>query len=494
MSIRRLRGRRLAARHPAAGVLRRSAVSVRFPEQAAPSAPVRAAFRRVLGLRDATALVAGSMIGSGIFIVSAQMTRELGSAGWLLVVWMAAGAMTVTAAWLYGELAARFPRAGGQYVYLREAFGPLVGFLYGWTLFLVIQTGTIAAVAVAFARYTAVLVPPLEGVALAPGLSGERLLAIALIAVLTALNCRGIEVGKTIQNSFTLAKIAALLALIAACFALGYSPEVVRHNLATAWTREGAALPLAGAIGSAMVGALFSSDAWNNVTFAAEEVRVPERTIPRALVGGTLLVVLLYLATNLGYLAVLPALGSPTGTDPLGRGIAYAERDRVATAAMEALLGPVGVTAIAAAIVASTLGCANGLVLSGARVSYAMAHDGLFFRIAARLSPAGTPTTALVLQGIWAAALTLSGTYGELLDYVVFAALLFYVLTVSAIWRYPDMLTPQRRAAAIGYVLAAGAVMVDLLLVKPRFTWPGLVIVLSGIPVYAWWRRRPVTC
>jgi len=430
------------------------------------------------------------MIGSGIFIVSAQMTRELGSAGWLLVVWLAAGAMTVTAAWLYGELAARFPHAGGQYVYLREAFGPLVGFLYGWTLFLVIQTGTIAAVAVAFARYTTVLVPALDGATLLPGLSAERALAIALIAVLTALNCRGIEVGKAIQNVFTVAKIAALLALIAACFGLGYSADVVRHNLVTAWTREGTALPLAGAIGSAMVGALFSSDAWNNVTFAAEEVHRPERTIPRALVGGTLLVVLLYLAANLGYLVVLPALGSPAGAGPLGHGIAYAERDRVATAVMEVLLGPAGVTAIAAAIVVSTLGCVNGLVLSGARVSYAMAQHGLFFGIAGRLSDAGTPAVALALQGIWAAALTLSGTYGELLDYVIFAALLFYVLTVSAVWRYPELLTPARRVAAVGYVIAAGAVMVDLLLVKPRFTWPGLLIVVSGVPVYAWWHRR----
>jgi len=430
------------------------------------------------------------MIGSGIFIVSAQMTRELGSAGWLLVVWLAAGIMTVTAAWLYGELAARFPHAGGQYVYLREAFGPLVGFLYGWTLFLVIQTGTIAAVAVAFARYTAVLLPAIDGVNLAPGLSAERALAIALIAALTALNCRGIEVGKAIQNVFTVAKIAALLALIAACFALGYSADVVRHNLAMAWTREGTALPLAGAIGSAMVGALFSSDAWNNVTFAAEEVRRPEHTIPRALVGGTLLVVLLYLAANLGYLVVLPALGSPAGAGPLQHGIAHAERDRVATVVMEALFGPVGVTTIAAAIVISTLGCVNGLVLSGARVSYAMAGDGLFFGIAGRLSHTGTPAVALVLQGVWASVLTLTGTYGELLDYVIFAALLFYVLTVSAIWRYPELLTPARRVAAVGYVVAAGAVMVDLLLVKPRFTWPGLLIVVSGVPVYGWWRRR----
>jgi len=448
-------------------------------------------FHRVLGLTDATALVAGSMIGSGIFIVSAQMTRELGSAGWLLAVWLLAGAMTVVAAALYGELVVRFPHAGGQYVYLREAFGPLVGFLYGWTLFLVIQTGTIAAVAVAFARFTAVLVPGMDGTDLVPGLSAERALAIALVGVLTAANCRGVEVGRSIQNVFTFAKIAALLALIALCLLVGFSADVVAHNTATLWTRQPAApLSLAAAIGSAMVGALFSADAWNNVTFAAEEVRDPERTVRRALVVGTTLVVLIYLAANLGYLAVLPAVGSPSAADPLGRGIAHATRDRVATAAMEVLLGPAGVLAMAAAIMVSTFGCVNGLILSGARVSYAMARDGLFFAAAGRLSRTGAPAIALTLQGVWAAALTLSGTYGDLLDYVIFAALLFYALTVAAALRY----APARSTRALGlaYIVTAAAVMIDLLIVKPRFTWPGLLIVASGVPVYAWWSRRRV--
>lgn len=444
-------------------------------------------FHRALGLTDATALVAGSMIGSGIFIVSAQMTRELGSAGWLLAVWIIAGAMTVVSAALYGNLVTRFPRAGGQYVYLREVFGPLVGFLYGWTLFLVIQTGTIAAVAVAFARFAAVIVPGMDGAQALPGLSAERALAIALIAALTAANCRGVEVGKAIQNVFTFAKVAAVVALIVLCAVAG-SGHMLASNLAAPFTRaSGTELSLAGAIGSAMVGALFSADAWNNVTFAAEEVRDPERTVPRALVAGTTLVILLYLAANLAYLCVLPALGSPDATDPLGRGIAYAARDRVATAAMEVVLGPAGVVAMAAAIMISTFGCVNGLILSGARVTYAMARDDLFFAPAGRLSAAGVPTFALVAQGVWAAVLTLSGTYGDLLDYVIFAALLFYALTVAATLRYATR--PLARVLAVGYVVMAAAVMLDLLVVKPRFTWPGLLIVLSGTPVYAYWVR-----
>jgi APA family basic amino acid/polyamine antiporter len=445
-------------------------------------------FHRALGLPDATALVAGSMIGSGIFIVPAEMMRALGSPGWLLAVWLLAGAMTVTAAALYGDLVVRHPRAGGQYVYLREGFGPLVGFLYGWTLFLVIQTGTIAAVAVAFARFTAVLVPGMDGRELGLGLTAERALAIAVIAALTIANCRGIEVGKRIQNVFTVAKLAALIGLIALCLG-AYSPAVAAANFTAPWHRDPAAtLPIAAAIGSAIVGALFSADAWNNLTFAAEEVHEPGRTIPRALVAGAGLVILIYLAANVAYLLVLPAMGSPDGGTPLARGIAHASRDRVATAAVEALLGPIGVAAMALAIMISTFGCVNGLILSGARVSYAMARDGLFFPAAGRLSATGAPAYALVVQGLWAAALTLTGTYGDLLDYVIFAALLFYALTVVAAARATT--SRGKRALAAAYVVIAAAIMIDLLVVKPRFTWPGLAIVLSGVPVYAWWRRR----
>ncbi len=439
-------------------------------------------------------LVAGSMIGSGIFLVSAQMTRELGSPGWLMVVWLTAGVMTVTAAARYGGLVARFPRAGGQYVYLRESFGPLVGFLYGWTLFLVIQTGTIAAVAVAFARFTAVLVPAIEAGDVLPGVSGERAVAIALVALLTAANCRGVELGKTIQNVFTVAKLAALAAVIALCAVYAASHGVPTVNLTAPFARAPTALPLAAAIGSAMVGALFSADAWNNVGFAAEEVRRPEHTVSRAMVLGTTLVFVLYLLTNLVYLAVLPAIGTADAATPLARGVAYATRERVATAAMEVVLGRAGVITVALAIMISTFGCVNGLVLSGGRATYAMARDGLFFSAASRLTARGVPAAALALQGIWAAALTLTGTYGDLLDYVIFAALLFYALTVAATLRY-DRDSQAGRIISVLYVVAAGAVMLDLLIVKPRFTWPGLLIVLAGVPVYAWWRRAspPVT-
>jgi APA family basic amino acid/polyamine antiporter len=447
-------------------------------------------FHRVLGLLDATTLVAGSMIGSGIFIVSAQMTRELGSSGWLLVPWLVAGAMTVIAAWRYGGLVARFPRAGGQYVYLRESFGPLVGFLYGWTLFLVIQTGTIAAVAVAFARFTAVLLPGLDTPVLVAGLSAERMVAIALIALLTAANCRGVELGKTIQNVFTFAKIAGLLVLILVCALYAMQHGVPAANVTAPFERAATALPLATALGSAMVGALFSADAWNNVAFASEEIRRPEHTIPRAMVLGTTLVFVLYLAANLAYLAVLPALGSPEGATALERGVAHAARDRVGTAAMDVVLGRPGVLMITIAIMISTFGCINGMVLSGARATYAMARDGLFFAPAARLTARGVPAAALVMQGCWAAALTLTGTYGDLLDYVIFAALLFYALTVAATMRY-ERPGGIGTIATIGYVALAAVIMLDLLIVKPWFTWPGLLIVLAGMPVYWWWRNVP---
>ena len=448
-------------------------------------------FHRALGALDATALVAGSMIGSGIFLVSASMMRDLGSAGWLLAVWALSGAMTVTGAYLYGGLVGRFPRAGGQYVYLREAFGPLVGFLYGWTLLLVIQTGTIAAVAVAFARYAAVLIPELDATALG-GISAERLLAIGLIALLTAANARGVEIGRNIQTGFTAIKVVTLLALVAVCFGLGASRAAIAANFTAPFTRTGDAMPLAAAIGSAIVGALFSSDAWNNLTFAAEEVRDPERTVRRALVAGTTLVVVLYLVATLAYLVVLPALGDPSGANALSRGISAADRDRVGSAVMEVMFGSSGARAMAVAILISTFGCVNGLVLSGARVSYAMARDGLFFAAAGRLSSTGTPAVALAVQGAWSSVLALTGTYGDLLDYVIFAALLFYALTVAAAVRFDGHTGRGRRIAALAYMAVAAAVMLDLLIVKPRFTWPGLLIVASGAPVYALWRRTAV--
>jgi basic amino acid/polyamine antiporter, APA family len=455
-------------------------------------------FVRGLGLWDATALVAGSMIGSGIFIVSADIARQVGAPGWLLVVWLIAGVMTVIGALSYGELAAMMPHAGGQYVYLREAYGPLVGFLYGWTLFLVIQAGTIAAVAVACAKFTATLVPVLDTAAhLGPfSVSVQQGVAIAVIALLTAANCSGLRTGKLVQNVFTATKVGSLLVLVVLGLAVGRNPAAVQANLEQFWGSPTVGLiPL---IGAAMVGALFSADAWNNITFAAAEVRDPARTVPLSLAIGTSLVIVLYLAANVVYLAALPLQGDPAAATALGRGIQFAASDRVATAAMQVMLGQAAAVIMALAIIISTFGCDNGLILSGARVYYAMARDGLFFRAAGFLNTRGVPAAALVLQGLWASVLTLSGTYSDLLDYVIFAALLFYVLTVGAIFilRRSQPRAP-RPYAAIGYplvpaayIVLAALIMIDLLIVKPRYTWPGLLIVASGVPVFSWWRAR----
>jgi len=477
---------------------------------AAPPAPAHE-FRRALGLFDGTMLVIGSMIGSGIFIVSADIARTVGGGGWLLAVWLVSGLMTVTGALAYGELAGMMPRAGGQYVYLREAYNPLTGFLYGWTFFLVIQTGTIAAVGVAFARFTAVLIPSLGDatVLVSAGpvrVTAQRLVAILNVVVLTAVNARGITGGKWIQNVFTSAKTLALAGLIALGLVAGASLGVFRANLATFWdaaaTRNAAAGPiplsglaLLGALGAAMVGSLFSSDAWNNVTFTAGETVNPRRNIPLSLAIGTGAVTVLYLLANVAYLAVLPVAGTPGAADAAGRGIQFAASDRVATAAMSVILGPAAAVVMAALIMVSTFGCNNGLILSGARVYYAMARDGVFFRSAGRLNARSVPGTALAVQCIWACLLCLSGTYADLLDYVIFAVLLFYVLTVVGLFRLrrtrPDAERPYR---AFGYpvlpalyVVAALAVAVDLLILKPAYSWPGLGIVVLGIPAfYAW--------
>jgi APA family basic amino acid/polyamine antiporter len=437
-------------------------------------------FVRGLGLWDATMIVAGSMIGSGIFIVSADIARQVGSPGWLLMVWLLTGLLTLTAALSYGELAAMMPKAGGQYVYLREAYGPAVGFLYGWTLFLVIQCGTIAAVAVAFAKFLAVLVPAVAPVPV------QRGVAIAVIVLLTAFNLRGVQAGKWIQNVFTIAKLGALAALIVlGLFASHASAPALTQ--ADFWgSRSALELGLWTAIGTAMVGSLFSSDAWNNITFTAGEVREPQRNIPLSLALGTLIVTGLYLLANVAYLNALSL-----------EAIQTAAQDRVGTAAAESILGSGAAGLMAAAIMVSTFGCVNGLVLAGARVYYAMAQDGLFFKGAGVLSDHGVPARGLQLQAVWACLLTLSGSYGNLLDYVIFAALLFYVLTVGAIFvlrrKQPDAERPYR---AFGYpvvpalyVVLALLLMADLLVYKPDYTWPGLGIVLAGLPVY-WFTRR----
>lgn len=434
-------------------------------------------------------IVAGAMIGSGIFIVPADIAREVGAAGWLLGVWVLSGVMTVVAARCYAELAAMFPHAGGQYVFLREAFGPLAGFLYGWTLLLVIQTGTIAAVAVAFAKFLAVLAPslgaaPLATVAGLP-ISAQQIVAVLVIAGLTAANLRGLATGKTIQNAFTVAKVGALVAVIALGLGVGFSSHVVAANWATSFEASRSHGPLVAAFGAAMVGALFSSDAWNNVTFTAAEVRDPRRSLPRALILGTGLVVTLYLLTNVAYLAVLPVGGDPTGATAAARGIAHATDDRVATAVAAEVLGADAAGVMAILIMISTFGCVNGLVLAGPRLFQAMAADGLLLGGLAHLSVRGVPARALLLQGVWSSLLALSGRYGQLLDFVIATALLFYGLTVAGLLRL------RRRNGIEGgrflpllYVVLSAAVCVDLLIVKPEYTWPGFAITALGIPVY----------
>lgn len=465
--------------------------------------PQEGEFRRELGVWDASAIVAGSMIGSGIFIVSADVARTVGSPGWLLLVWVLNAVLTVWGAISYGELAAMMPRAGGQYVYLREAYSPLLGFLYGWTLFLVIQTGTIAAVGVGFAKFLGVLVPwvSAERSLFQIGtlsFSTQRFVAIAVIVLLTWSNSRGIREGKIVQNLFTSAKVAALVALVVLGIFVSRNTEAVAVNFSHFWGDQPLTVGFFMMLGGAMVGPLFSSDAWNNVTFTASEVKNPKRTLPLSLIGGTILVMLLYCLTNLAYLCLVPLSGSAAGVTVLERGIQYAAEDRVATAAAYMIFGGNAAAIMAVAIMVSTFGCLNGLILSGPRLYYAMAQDRLFFARTGRLNPAGVPDGGLWLQALWASLLTLSGTYGNLLDYVVFAALFFYVLTVIGLfrlrYRQPDTERPYR---AFGYpwlpglyVFVASLIMLDLLFVKPAYTWPGLLIVLTGVPVYFLWRQR----
>jgi APA family basic amino acid/polyamine antiporter len=443
---------------------------------------VNAGLVKGLGLLDATTLVMGSMIGSGIFIVAADIARQVASPGLLLLTWVVTALLTLIAALSYGELAAAMPQAGGQYVYLREAFGPMSGFLYGWTLFLVIQTGTIAAVAVAFAKFAGVFVPWISAQnRLLPFVSTQQLVAIAVLVLLTWVNTRGIRTGAAVQNAFTFAKVVALLGLVG--FGLwggGGRPVALWENVD--WSGDTIRL-----VGVAMVGALFASDAWNNVTFTAGEIRNPRRNVPLALGVGVGVVSVLYIACNYVYVSVLPL-----------EGIQHAPEDRVATAAAAVILGPAAVPVMAAAIMVSTFGCLNGMILAGARVYYAMALDKLFFRRVARLDPRRhTPVVSLAVQCVWACLLTLTGTYSDLLDYVIFAVLLFYILTIAGVFvlrrKRPDMERPYRAAGypvlPALYIAVAGLIEILLLLYKPSYTWPGLIIVLLGVPVYFVWRR-----
>ena len=478
-------------------------------------------FTRGLGLYDSTMVVVGSMIGSGIFIVSADIARNVGSAGWLLVAWLLAGMLTVVGALAYGELAAMMPRAGGQYVYLREAFSPLWGFLYGWTLFLVIQTGTVAAVAVGFARFFGVLLPWIsdDRYLIAPthlsagyalSLSTTQMVGILLIALLTWTNTRGLEYGRIVQNVFTTAKTGAVIGLILVGLLLGWNQPAVSDTTGNMWTPRGVndvgpglsaltAFGLFVAICVSQTGALFSADAWNNITFTAGEVKDPRRNIPLSLALGTSTVIGLYLLANVAYLVTLTFAE-----------IQHAPADRVATATLEAIFPGAGAAMMAVAIVISTFGCNNGLILAGARAYYAMARDGLFFRSAGRLNHAKVPAWGLVLQGLWAVLLVLPRTYNpatraygnlysNLLDYVISAALIFYILTIAGLFRLrrtrPDIERPYR---AFGYpilpavyIAGASTILLVLFVYRTATTWPGLIIVLLGVPVYFAWRPRP---
>lgn len=448
-----------------------------------------------LGLLDATTLVMGSMIGSGVFIVAADISRQVQSPGLMMMTWVITAVLTIIAALSYGELSAAMPHAGGQYIYLREAFGPLYGFLYGWTFFTVIQTGTIAAVAVAFAKFLGVFVPAVSTTnwlfKVGPaGLNTQMVVAIAVIVFLTWVNTRGLRAGAVLQNVFTIAKVGALLGLIALGVLVGRRPEAITANFTDFWRTSGSMWDIIRVVGVAMVGALFSSDSWHSVTLAAGEIRNPKRDLPLSLALGVGVVSVLYMGCNLVYLMALPLAG-----------IMNAPEDRVATAVISQILGPAATQVMAVAVMVSTFGCINGLVLCGARVYYAMAGDGLFFKAVKKVDPVHhTPYVSLWVQCFWACLLTLTGRYNDLLDYVIFAVLLFYVMTIVGLFvlrrTRPQMERPYR---AIGYpvlpaiYLVAGSVIEGLLLIyKPNYTWPGLILVLLGIPVYFFWKRQSV--
>lgn len=445
-----------------------------------------------LGLLDATMIVAGSMIGSGIFIVSADITRNVGSAGWLIAVWLITGFMTLTAALSYGELSGMFPKAGGQYVYLKEAYNPLLGFLYGWSFFAVIQTATIAAVCVAFAKFTAYLIPSLSEdlVAIQIGsfkVSPAQLLAIAIAVILTYINTRGVKEGKIIQTTFTLVKLLSLFGLIVFGFIMA-NGDIWKANWTDAWnlhklgSAESYTTVLAlGAIATAMVGSIFSSDAWNNVTFIAGETKNPKRNIGLSLFLGTLIVTIIYVSANIMYTAVLPL-----------DQIASADKDRVAVAASLNIFGTIGTNIIAIMIMVSTFGCSNGMILSGARVYYTMAKDQLFFKQAGTLNKNAVPAKGLWIQCLIICIWCLSGSYGQLLDMISFVVVLFYMLTIIGIFilrkKRPDMERPYKAfgypVMPILYILMGAAFCILLIIYKPLYTWPGLIITLIGIPIY----------
>ncbi|MDR3737054.1 MAG: amino acid permease [Acidobacteriaceae bacterium] len=501
-------------------------------------APVPTGLVQSLGLFSSTAIVAGSMIGSGIFLVEAEIARVTDSPALVLAAWVITAVMTVIGALSYGELAAMMPKAGGQYVYLRESLGPLWGFLYGWTLFLVIQTGTIAAVCVAFAKFLGVFFPAIStthwlwhiahvpAIPVGPmvlgnmeiGVNTANFAAIVVVIFLAVVNIFGVRLGAVIQNIFTTAKTLALAALVIVGFTVGRTALAWNanfgHGLREFWRNASFASlhPVQVGIGGPIalvnvfvvvavvqVGSLFSSDSWNNITFTAGEVKNPRRNIPLSLILGTGSVVTLYLLATLAYMLVLPMHGDPHGTTVLARGLQYASEDRVGTAALEVIFHSGGAYLMAGAILVSTFGCANGLSLAGARVYYAMSQDGLFFKSVGKLHPRyHTPVAGLLVQAAWAVLLCVSGSYGQLLDYIIFAVLVFYILTIFGLFvlrvKRPDAPRPYK---ALGYPVLpalyigmAAWICVVLLRYKPQYTWPGLVLVLLGIPVYLLWSRR----
>ena len=468
--------------------------------------------KKRVNLFDGISIVAGAMIGSGIFITSADIARSVGSPGWLMVVWLITGIITVIGAISYGELASMMPDVGGQYVYLREAYNPLIGFLFGWTTFLVIQCGSIAAVAVAFAKFSGVLFPWISdrNILFEAGflkISTTMVVAISMIAFLTWLNTRGIVTGKIVVNIFTSTKVLALFGFIVIGFFALKGHESWQINKEVFWEAgkigaDNQVIPLSGfilvtAVATALVGSLFSSDAWYNVTYISGEVINPKRTVPLSLIFGTLIVSVIYLFINWVYIRILPLSGSPDGTDVLARGIQFATDDRVATSAMSVVFGDYAAIIMAIFVMISTFGCNHGLILAGPRVYYAMAMDGLFFKRVARINSKGVPGFAIAIQGIWAILLCLSGTYSDLLDYVIFAVLLFFALTIFTLYilriKRPDVPRPYKAwgypVIPALYILTTTFIMVILLIYKPNYTFPGLVIVLLGIPVYYLWRR-----
>jgi basic amino acid/polyamine antiporter, APA family len=490
-----------------------------------------------LGLFSATTLVVGSMIGSGIFLVDCDIARGTDSPALYLAAWVVTAVMTIICALSYGELAAMMPQAGGQYVYLRDSLGPLWGFLYGWTLFLVIQTGTIAAVCVAFGKFLGVFFPTVSSthwlwhIAHVPairvgtmvlgnmeiGVSTANLTGIIVVAVVAAVNIRGVQFGAIVQNVFTVAKALALAGLVILGFTIGRNSAAIAANFGEHWSAfwrnagwsamhpvqvgvEGPIVMVGSLVilGVVQVGSLFSADAWNNVTFTAGEIKNPRRNIPLSLALGTGFVLVTYILASTAYILVLPLHGDPQGATVFARGVQYAAEDRIGAAVLQQIFPHIGGYLMAAAILISTFGCANGMTLAGARVYYAMAQDKLFFQSVGKLHPKWkTPVAGLIVQAIWTIFLCVSGSYGQLLDYIIFAALVFYALTIVGLFvlrvKQPDAPRPYK---AIGYpfipalyIVMAGSICAVLLRYKPQYTWPGLILVLLGIPVYLYWSR-----